>query len=466
MKRFIKTAVSVATCGLLAFGTAMSANAVELNKTATLVVHKHAQTDKNGVTPGNGAETTVDAPGIDGVKFQIERVKEIDLNTNAGWEKAQEVVKASPNADKLPSGYTFDTAVSDTTNNGGIVRFVNQPIGLYRVTEVSGPPNVQTAAPFWVTLPMSDPAKPGEFMYTVHAYPKNTVHNVEKAVADATATSVGQDLTYTITAPTTKQTPESVEIQDQLDTKVSYKSAKVMLGTTTLAETTDYTLTHENGLVTVKLTAEGIKKYVKSATDKPLDKLTLNVVATVKQAGEIVNSANLLVNGGKVKIKSNEVVSKYGAIKVNKTDKDTGAGIDGVEFEVWAGATNDVKAAKKITINGKDKFVTANGGKLDIDGLRYSGFADGAEIKDGDPKYLHYFLVETKPAPGYNALVEPVHFIVDKPLASAPTLEVKNTKPHPLPLTGAGGIFLLLLSGGLLVAGSTALYAKTCRVTK
>ena len=63
---------------------------LDTNKTGSITIHKLIKDATNGTTEGTGLEdSTVTGTPLDGAKFTVERLTNVDLTTQAGWEKLQ-----------------------------------------------------------------------------------------------------------------------------------------------------------------------------------------------------------------------------------------------------------------------------------------------------------------------------------------------------------------------------------------
>lgn len=136
-----------------------------------------------------------------------------------------------------------------------------------------------------------------------------------------------------------------------------------------------------------------------------------------------------------------------GKILIEKTDKDTGKGIKGVEFEIRDEDGEVVEA-----------LVTDKDGHAEAEELPIAVFKDGNYAED-----IKYFVVETKAAEGY-ILDSTPHEVVLKYERDASdlvkyTLKLMNTPTEPkLPQTGdnlnlwlIGGLGLVMMAIGIVV---------------
>src|SRR5690606_11974834 len=100
---------------------------------------------------------------------------------------------------------------------------------LVRETDFSGqdPAVVTRAAPFLISVPLTDPDDLDNWIYDVHAYPKNPVADVDKTVVDADAVALGDAVVWTITADIPNENATAFRINDDLDPRLDYVSTAV-----------------------------------------------------------------------------------------------------------------------------------------------------------------------------------------------------------------------------------------------
>lgn len=237
----------------------------------------------------------------------------------------------------------------------------------------------------------------------------------------------------------------------------------------------------------------------------------MEIETTVNAVGEIPNSADLWVNNPGLDSdwdagvnppvdppvtppvtppntpEEPNPVTKWGGLKVLKFTTDSDGeerNLEGAEFVVFAtnkagGTFEDATPVVLKNFDGTNKtspvvkswknndtpvtnfdastWVSGTDGKIRIEGLRYSGWADNAEVASGDAGFAQYWLVEVKSPAGFELLAEPVAFTVGADWTTIDPIGVKNVAHNAgaeLPLTGAGGIALLLLVGGAVAGGS------------
>ena len=478
---------------------------LDTNKTGSITIHKIVKDDTNGTTEATGLEdTSVTGTKLDGAKFTVERLTNVDLTTQAGWET---LVGFNGNVDTAKAT-GVDAAIEKTTANGGLAEFKNLPLGAYIVTETETPAGYVGSKPFIITVPMTHPTEKNKWNYDLHVYPKNSKAGVEKTVVDASTVAVGDEVNYTVKSDI-PSLPAGDKLQtymvvDRYDKRVEIKTTDVTLALsdgTALVAGTDYDLKTANGkdadkafkFVTAVFTEAGRAKILAARAAGTDDtKVVMKLKGTVKESlsenGLVPNKAILIPNtpanpwdpeSGTTpppEYPNSEVVSKFGKVKITKVSAaDPTAKLKDAEFQVYkctptgltSGTDNfvstDAALGAKITVNGKDTFTTDADGVVEIDSLRNNDWENNAAVAAADRGW--YCLVETKAPAGFELQTRPIAFQI---LQSNSTADNKYTlattvkdAPHNggfrLPVTGAAGVGVLIAAGSALVAGAGAI---------
>ena len=471
---------------------------LDATRTGSITIHKYVKDADNGTTEGNGLEDTSNhGTPLDGVTFTVEKLTNVDLTTQAGWEK---LAGYNGNVDSAKAGGT-DAAVKKKTAGGGVATFDSLPLGAYIVTETETPAGYVGSKPFIITVPMTHPTDLNKWVYDVHAYPKNSKAGVEKTVNDADTPAIGSAISYTIKSDVPAAAAlDYYDVVDQYDKRVELPEANVALklintptGDVTLAKGTDYKLIAADGtdgktkFWTAEFTAAGRQKLLDNRKDDTT-KVQMDLSGTVKDKvesdGLFKNKAILLPNApsngwtpgsGTVPppdYPNSEVVSKFGKVKITKvSSKDTTAKLSGAQFEVYkctpqsTPTTNfesvDATLDLKLSPAGTTTFETDTDGVVTIDGLRNNDWENNEAVTN--PGW--YCLVEVKAPDGFELQTRPIAFqVLTSNSTEANTYTLNTTvKDVPknggfnLPLTGAAGIGVLIGAGALLVGGSGAI---------
>lgn len=484
MKRAITiSAALVAFLGLASAPAALAVSGpphIPEGTTGSLTVHKFEQPTLYG--PDNQGmelpeDQIADLVPFPGVTFTVRQVTGVDLTVHTGWQIAQQVVD---NFDPFtPEGIVggelgWGEERSEVTGSDGGAAFTDLPVGLYLVEETGVPPVASNSAvtgsmPFLITVPLTHPLDTDRWVFDVHVYPKNVLSTVTKTVIDSDMVAVGETMEYPITASIPGgSVTTAYSITDQLDPRLSYESSTVTIGG---KATTDVTAVEDDGLVTVTLGHSAREAAFAAVQADANAVVEVRHTVTVNATGEIPNDATLIFQRKgewETEVPSTPVVSKIGGITVLKHNRDK-APLAGATFEVHASHTNDFASATAVTVEGISSWTTGADGKVAIDGLRYSAWANGASVSEESGKYNFYWLVETKAPAGYELLPQPIPFVVDAQIEVADVIEVVNT-PHnaggTLPLTGAQGSAALMVLGLVLVGAGGSVFTAVRRSTK
>lgn len=513
-------ATGIAVMGASAFaGTAFAANTadnttIDDNATASLTLHKKAGVEST--TPATGSEmSNVAGKDMAGVSFDLYKVSDIDLTTNAGLAAAQAVANHNVTTAEVAAGsitvdgktYTLTKVTSKTTGSNGTAEFADQALGIYVVAEnlANSTPTVDGKAvsksaitpslPFIVSLPMTS-SDGASWNYDVNVYPKNHVDELTKTVLDGNvgvedqdAYKQGEKITYRLESSILvgdanqdgtvdgKDFGGTYKIIDTLGeglTGPAVKSVSFKDGATTTALTkdTDYTVTIEGQKTTIALTEAGLTKIAAHSGGTVVADITATVNATPAN-GSLTNTAYFLPNNnytpetGKPGIPSNEVTTKYGDVVLKKTDKAGTKALSGAKFVIYRATTGGTCAVADAN-TPIDTQTTGADGLIAFRNLQLSNFYNGAEQTT-----LHNYCIQEIAAPsGYALQSKPIMFsltkegqVTDLSAAYADTtrdtdvedgsganIHVINTLKKNLPVTGAGGYVIMGLVG-LGVAG-------------
>ncbi len=444
---------AVAAAGVLSFGllgVAAPASAtndgpnLDPNRTGSITVHKFEEPADATNLANDG--TVVDTTGLKplrDVKFTVQRVEDIDLGTNAGWDAAEALAKRHTTVDdhELEVG-----GRSLTTGTDGTATFDGLEVGLYLVSETGhgGNPIARSAEPFLVSIPLA--SADNTWLYDVHVYPKNSVTSIDKQVDDSAAAGLGDTVTWTVTADVPHlpdgQLVETFRIDDELDSRLRYKSATVELHGALLVKGEDYTLTTpegSGGTVSLDFITADVAGKLDAAQGKTV---TLTIVTEVISIGDgtIENDATVFVND--FEGITTEAVTSWGALKVVKyasADNDERDLLAGADFQVFRTKADAEAKANPVSVADTTTFTTNAKGEVLVEGLKAGT----------------YWIVETKVPVGYTGTEAPIKVEVEAgSLEDARIAYVQNwQKPaFELPLTGAAGTVLFTMAGIGLIA--------------
>ena len=390
-------AVATAIADRGSIGPAAAAPLVDPNAVGSITVHKFEKpADPTGL-PNDG--TSVDTTGLTplpGVTFKVQQVNTIALATNEGWADAAALsgVFDAANAEQsiIDAGYTLGSANAQITDTAGVASFTALPIGLYLVQETSYPAGVTPSAPFLITVPLTDPTDLDAWMYDVHVYPKNSTSTVDKTVEDSEQIKLGDPVVWTITADIpNEEVIDGYKIVDPLDSRLDYVSTSVTLADGTPLLSTDYVVSFDEATntVTVQFTAAGLLVLA----DHTDTQVVVVINTTVNEIGEIENVAYVYPNEYSFDIEPGEpggptptdpVDTKWGQITIEKVGENSET-LSGAQFQVFTSLADAQAQTNPVVIDGVSVWTSDANGVLTIDGLRYSGWADGEAVRSPVP---------------------------------------------------------------------------------
>lgn len=498
MKAFKKVSAWLLSLGMaVSLMAAVPVTAAEKQETGSITVHKFIVETKDEYTTletagknssGNEInietdETLKNLKPMEGIKFDLEKV--VDDGTK----------ELTP--ENAPIDSTFTKQTLETKANGELT-FGNLALGTYKLSEQKDTRVEKPMDPVLISVPTynqehkTNPSKP-EFLYDIHVYPKNLIHQNGPDIEKDVVTEGNNDATVDRYAPfewiilseipddiqSDAQKPYKYIITDKLDPRldfvknVSLEFRTVDKQTTTMTENTDYQFTAE------KITEKGYKDDNKSSltwtlTDTGLGKLkdyagghvVVKFQTKINEKAElgtaIPNQAGLDYvnwNNHEYLPKSDIPEVHTGGIKIKKVDKsDQNKVLQGAEFMIYYNEP-DAKAgdtSKAVQREGEPYVVPSDAeGIAFFDGLSY-GNATGQKPAEGE---TDYWIVETKaPTVGgikYNRLREPFKVTIS---ATSHTIDpdhmyvVYNAKDnYELPFTGGTGLIVFLGAGAVLL---------------
>lgn len=465
---------ALALVGTVAMSSAAYAAPANLPTTGgTLTIHKYEQPTPPGA-PGTGAEITPPAgwSGVGGVTFTIQRITDVDLTTNAGWDQAN-VYAANPSsidpADLVSEGSVLTAA-------GGTAPAATLALGAYLITETTGPASiVEKAAPFVVTVPIPDPTT-GEWNSDVHVYPKNSLGSIDKSVTAPGAYGLGATVTWPIAVkiPTLAagQSFTDFVISDPLPAQLSYQSYTLKVdgvdvpGALIAAPVVDST----GGTFTATLVggATDLNTYLKANAGKTITLVITTKVVAIGTA--ITNVANASINNTDF---TDNSITRWGDVRIEKLDNHDNA-LEGAMFQVFESCT---VSGNVWTGVGSPISVTNGGTTTSTFGSDVNGVVHIAGLYVGDTgtpandvTQRQYCVLETAAPAGYNLATPAGQNVMVKAGATvAPAFDATFVNPQKppvnLPLTGSTGTMLFMLGGLALIltAGGVALVAASRR---
>ena len=218
----------------------------------------------------------------------------------------------------------------------------------------------------------------------------------------------------------------------------------------------------------IEFTEAGREALAAAVNSNPTAQLSVDIATTVLSTGHIQNTASIYSNLDAAEqdnpLDTDAIEIRYGGFNIEKLSSDLNVeDLSGAQFRVYddlgnAEAQNDEYLTPS---NGPEDglWVTDSSGQLNINGLRYSGFANGETIGTEHSNYVTYYLVETQALEGHQLLATPVEFTVSEETGVVDPwtsdLQITNqatSGAFVLPLTGGTGTWMLTLAGIAVLA--------------
>lgn len=490
----------------------------------TLTLHKHvgdSQNANNAVTgdaqpgtPNGTAPNPLDKP-VEGVQFTVYKLTSIDLNTSEGWDTISGLADTFPAGSStcdVPNGSDGNLAKEaqgdpQSTNATGDATFEDLPLGAYLVCEtdisqakVDGKATTITSKslPFIVTMPFPNG---NDWLYSVHAYPKNGQSTVTKQVNMPETLSLGSKITFDVTASIPSGKITYFQFEDPFNPSLTpddTATVQLLNADNSVAGTVpegNYEVTKNGQTVDVTFTNDGLT-YLQQNAGKQI-KVTFTATVTslsTETSGDITNQAKVRINqsgepgtppddNDVPPAPSNKTHSKYGDLRIEKRDSANNQDLSGATFEIYDAktpyptngqctATDIATDATAISIGGTTQFVSDDTGLVaGITGLFVSnqneGGANPAEQGNGSD-FRCYVIKEVKAPAGYTLPEQPLTGVkvsargADVATSTTWDAQIPNTKSKvpTLPLTGGtgqvvmGGAALGLAALGFFLTGA------------
>lgn len=475
-------ALALAVAGVLvAAAPASAALPANIDNTqdgsSAITVHKHAQPNPAG-DAGDGTEITGGLPDpLEGVEFSLYRLTGIELTTDAGWDTAEAISEALnsgaqpvPNADPATSvtidgvSYPVTGVATQETGSDGATTFGALDFGIYLIVEGAdnGGNNItNTAAPFIVSVPFAT----GEdtWLYQVHAYPKNSVTEIEKSVNVQEGLGLGSVVEFPVTVAIPHLAPDtaftSFVVSDTLDSRLGEVGVTSVTVNGVEVDEDYYEIAVDGQTVRVVFTAEGLTWLLGQTGND----VVVTFEGAVEEIGDgvITNDATVYINDPDEDngFGSNEVRTNWGDLKILKTDSQTPAtGLQGAQFQVFAAAdpyaadcTAATPTGSALSVDGETTFISDVNGDIVIAGL----FVSDSVNAPIDAAARCYVVVETVAPVGYQ-LPDPAAWGVAVTTGVSADVDItivnEQVPPWELPLTGGNGTLWFAIGGVALLS--------------
>lgn len=381
------------------------------------------------------------------------------------------------------------TQLKGVTDEKGILKFDNLPLGIYKLEEVKNDAVLIPMKPVLIEIPTYNPEykednTKEEFLYNVHVYPKNVLHPDGPVIGKDVMEEGNDDASVDMLTPfpwiIKSEIPAGVAkgqkytITDKLDSRLDYVDAKGVRVAYRLKDAVnnkadvdlaagDYTKSYDAAtrVLTIDLTTDGLTKLGNVEGGYLVVTFYTQLNENANMGTSIENQAKLEYKneaGAVYKPKSDKPEVHTGGINIKKVDKkDPTKLLSGAEFKIYKSEADAKNQENAIQRNGADYIaVSGSDGIASFRGLQY-GENGGNTTTDSK----HYWILETKAPDGYNRLNTPIEVIVTATSHNdTTTYTIKNVKDNfELPFTGGTGT-VIFVAGGVMLLGAAWLLLK------
>lgn len=501
----------------------VTATSIDDTKDASLTLHKFESGSLNGFEIAKPDKNTYRTEGIKdkgtpvpGAEFTVYRAQ-LSIKDSNNWKTVAALAEAVPaNACQTPTsvgGVTFDQGIPlGETQADGSTATKTLKQGFYLVCETKTPPEVlKAAAPFIVALPYPHhdaKANTSQWIYDVHAYPKNTVVKAPiKKFAQIEGAGVGARVTFTVetTIPSIADNESFSKywIMDNMPAELENGTVTAVTIDNQAADGTHYarkTSATNPNYVGIYFTKDGLA-HLKGQKNKKILVTFTATIKTVPANGQINNTAYAFVDTAPGMTPPNDpntppdtpptpdtpgatppVNTLWGELSVRKIDQDSPSVLPGAEFKLYEADTQDqdctstVTKGNPITATYKgtqtDTFVTDTDGRLLLSGLYVNHSEKAEKAVGGDWTYTYanggrthrcYVLVETKAPAGYVLPDQPnraVKVLWKNTPQDVTKVDVPNKKQSfpALPMTGANGQTVVAILGVAFLSAAAGVF--------
>lgn len=433
-------------------------------------------------------DPAINLPPGDEFEFTVEKLSGINLQTTAGWEEVAGIIAGTitPDIDQA-----FETVTLSTTDGKATISTATNTdftVGVYRVTEIASP-GYTVAAPFYVTLPFTDPTS-GAWNYDQTVRPKNQEDILIEKDVDDLGVTIGEEITYTISAPLPAGNLTELSVVDDLPAQLeAVDPATVKVYTGADAATRTELIRDDSTIV-----ANGGDGNQLTVTFGPTDRTTLQgrraVNATLKifvefdttvtslpDDGIIENHASIDFGGG-LRYSTDPdgpgepgtgTETRLGQLTISKVDEaDQLISAGSASFELWRCQSDGATPAKYTVLDtalpaatsadgtGKTTSFTTVNGQATLYGVQVINWVNGEPVPTNAIFGEDLCVVETAAPAGYliNPEPQPVEFDLTTTDEFDMVVDVVNLEDSitgQLPATGGGGT-LAMIAAGVLVA--------------
>jgi hypothetical protein len=109
----------------------------------------------------------------------------------------------------------------------------------------------------------------------------------------------------------------------------------------------------------------------------------------------------------------NPLTTKWGNLVVRTHDA-ADQPIPGARYRLHLTRQDAIAGAHPLAVGGQSSWTSDGDGVFDVEGLRYSAYADGRAVSPGEPGYRSYWLAQTSSPDGFAPMTSPVEVLVTK----------------------------------------------------
>lgn len=452
---------------------------IDPDAVTAIEIHKLRQPDSLLPAAGGLPQDTSGMTPVADATFTATRVPGIDLITSGGQQTTAALT--AEQAEVLTAGEP--EAARATTDSDGDASLSNLGVGLYLVREVATPSGYAPSVPFLVALPLTDPVTRDGWLYTVHVYPKNAYAGVTLSVGDHDAVAVGDAVAWrSLSGIPNAAVIDGYRLVERMDARLALIGNGPDAGAVSIrcddsrARATcpqpvagvDYTWVFDaaTNALTVDFTPAGLAMLARAVALDPAAQVALAYRTTVTADGDLTTQSLLYasraaIDGGPEASApvSDSATTKWGPLAIVVHERGNPQRlIAGATFRLYRTAADAASGSTPIVVGGSSEWTTDARGRIEIAGLRFSGFVDGLDRASDDPLYRYYYAVPVSFPSGYTGSNAALRTIVESTTdAQVVTVEVWRTGGGGLPVTGGqipwaiGAIAMGAVGAGILL---------------
>lgn len=453
---------------------------IEPDAVTAIEIHKLRQPDSLLPAASGLPQDTSGMTPVAGATFTATRVPGIDLTTSAGQQTTAALT--AERAGVLAAG--APAAARATTDSGGDASLSGLGVGVYLVREVATPAGYAPAVPFLVALPLTDPVTRDGWLYTVHVYPKNAYAGISLTDVDHDAVALGDAVAWrSLSGIPNAAVIDGYRLVERMDARLALlgngpddgavsircDDSRARSACTQPIAGVDYTWVFDAATneLTVDFTPAGLAMLARAVALDPAAQVALAYRTTVTADGDLTTHSLLYASraaidggAGAPAPVSDSATTRWGPLAIVVHERGNPQNlIAGATFRLYRTAADAASGSNPIVVGGSSEWTTDARGRIDVAGLRFSGFVDGLDRPSDDPVYRFYYAVPIAFPSGYTGSNATLRTIVESTTdAQVVTVEVWRTSGGGgLPVTGGripwaiGAIAVGAVGAGILL---------------